>query len=187
MPQEDRNDHEERIVLAAIAGDKEAFGRLYELYANQIFKYLYYRTSERSKAVDMTEIVFLKAWENLPGFGQRERGLNFRAWLFRMAHNLLVDYHRTKKEIVALDEISEQSDNSPLVHSRLEASEASKDLMDALGKLDENYRQVICLRFFSELSQNEIARAMGLSPGNVRVIQYRALRKLKEVLGKDDE
>ncbi len=187
MPREDQTDNEKLWIETAIAGDKHAFGRLYELYANRIFSYLYYRMDGRAEAADMTETVFLKAWENLPQFGRTERGLNFRAWLYRIAHNAVIDRHRTKKEEISLDTLDEQSAGLPHVGQLLEESEQLEVLLAALDQLDPLSRQVITLRFFSGLDHRETASITGLTNSNVRVIQYRALKKLKELMGHEDE
>jgi RNA polymerase sigma-70 factor (ECF subfamily) len=187
MPQDDQKNDEERIIQVAISGDKQAFGRLYELYADQIYKYLFYRIGEHAKAVDMTEVVFLKAWENLPQFGSSGKGLNFRAWLYRIAHNAMVDHHRTKKERIALDDVPDLHDQTPFANDLIEYSEQLQELMTALDELDNHSRQVIVLRFFSGLDHKETARVMGISPGNVRIIQYRALKRLREYMGSYDE
>lgn len=187
MPHGEHNSSEELLIQDAIAGDKQAFGRLYEIYADQIVRYLYFRVGEHSEAVDMTEVVFLKAWEKLPGFGSKGKSRNFRAWLYRIAHNAMVDYHRTKKNETALDEIPEQPDHIPSPGQLVEKYEQSKALMQALESLDELSRQVVTLRFLSGVKSKDIAEIVGISTGNVRVIQFRAVRKLRELMGDDDE
>jgi RNA polymerase sigma-70 factor (ECF subfamily) len=135
----------------------------------------------------MTEIVFLKAWENLPGFGSRNRGFNFRAWLYRIAHNTLVDHHRTAKDEVALDAVPEQASRAPHMQQLIEESQQLETIMRSLDQLDATSRQVIVLRFFSGLDSKETAQVLGISAGNVRVIQYRALKKIRDLMGEEDE
>ncbi len=187
MPQGLHDSSEELLIREAIAGDKQAFGRLYELYADQIVRYLFFRIGDQSKAEDMMEVVFLNAWENLPGFGKKGRKMNFRAWLYRIAHNAMVDHHRTKRTESSLDIISEimSEDYSP--GQLLEKAEQSAMLLDALEKLDLISKQVITLRILSGLSSRETAAVIGISPANVRVIQFRALKKLRELIGDEDE
>ena len=86
---------EDQLIEKAISGEKEAFGHLYDQYFPQIFKYLLVRTDTREDAEDMTETVFIKAWEHLPNFGGKTKERNLRAWLFRIAHNTVVDHYRT--------------------------------------------------------------------------------------------
>ena len=176
MPQSDQPGSETLLIQEAIAGNKESFGRLYELYARQIFSYL-----------DMTETVFLRAWENLSNFGEKGRGMNFRAWLYRMAHNAMVDYHRTHKQGIDLEALAEQPDRLPHAIKLIESAEAQEFLVNKLEELDEVSRQVLVLRFYAEMNPKEISRIMGLSEGNVRVIQYRALKKMRDLIGDEDE
>ena len=83
---------EDQLIEKAISGDKEAFGRLYDHYFLQIFQYLLSRSDIQEDAEDMTEIVFMKAWEHIPSFERKKKERNFRAWLFRIAHNTVVDH-----------------------------------------------------------------------------------------------
>ena len=187
MPHGAHGGSEELLIQEAIAGDKEAFGRLYEKYADQIVRYLYFRIGDQTEAVDMTELVFLKAWENLPGFGRRGRQRNFRAWLYRIAHNALVDHHRSKRTEINLEDIQEPQDRGLSPGRLFEQKERSDTLFSALQNLDEQSRQVISLRFLSGLSSKEAAEIIGISSGNVRLIQFRAIKKLREMMGEEDE
>ena len=187
MPQSDQSSSETLLIQEAIAGNKEAFGRLYEKYAGQILNYLFYRIGEHQTAMDMMETVFLRAWENLPAFGAKGRGLNFRAWLYRMAHNAMVDYHRSHKAEVDLDALAELPNQMPHAAKLVEIAETQEYLMKRLEELDEVSRQVLVLRFYAELSPKEVSRIMDISEGNVRVIQFRALKKMRDLIGDDDE
>lgn len=188
MPHDDRNGSEELLIQKAIAGDKHAFGRLYELYADRIYRYLFYRSDEgHEEAADMTELVFLRAWENLSHFGKRGRGENFKAWLYRIAHNALIDHHRTKKEKVSLETVPDQPSDIPHTAQLVEESERLQSILKTLDNLDPLSRQVIVLRFFSGLNNKETADVIGISAGNVRVIQYRALKKIKEFMDDKNE
>lgn len=187
MPHDNQKSSEELLIQEAIAGDKQAFGCLYELYADKIFKYLFYRIGGDAETADMTEMVFLKAWENLPHFGARGRGKNFRAWLYRIAHNALVDHHRARKEEFALDDVPELPSSEPYVQQLIEDSQQLDTVMALLNELDALSRQVIVLRFYAGLNNKETAEVLGISSGNVRVIQYRALKKIRELMGDEDE
>jgi RNA polymerase sigma-70 factor (ECF subfamily) len=187
MPHVDQRNSEALLIQEAIAGNKEAFGRLYDLFAGQIFRYLYFRIGERSAAKDMTGDVFLKAWEKLPEFGRNGRGLNFRAWLYRIARNLVIDHYRTKKTEVSIEPFSDQLSGLPSAHRLVEQAERDQALVRALEGLDDVTKQVIILRFYTGLSSNEVAHVMDLSEGNIRIIQYRGLKKMRALLGADDE
>ena len=178
---------EPEIIQKAIEGEKQAFGLLYEKYANAIFKYLYFRLTSYEEAEDMTESVFLNAWEALPTFNKLGKGLNFRAWLYRIAHNLLVDFFRARRANIPLETTEELAAKTPSPEAIAEQNENDIKLSLALRQLDETPIQVITNRFIAGLDHKETALIMGLSEANVRVIQFRALNKLREILGDSHE
>jgi len=179
----DANQHEEKYLIeSAKAGDKEAFGRLYDMYFQQIYTYLRIRSGSAENAEDLTGMVFLKAWEHLSGFKIRKKDIYFRAWLFRIAHNILIDFYRADKKEIALDEAFEQRATQERVEERIVKRETDSDMVRAIKTLDEISQQIIFGRFFSGLSHRETALSLGISEGNVRIIQYRALKKLKGIL-----
>src|SRR4030042_3236382 len=177
------NNDEPKIIQRAIEGEKQAFGLLYEKYANGILNFLYFRLPSYEEAEDMTESVFLKAWEALPTFNKLGKGLNFRAWLYRIAHNLLIDFFRTRRANTPLDTTGELAEKTPSPEEITEQNENNIRLSLALRQLDDTPIQVITNRFIAGLDHKETALIMGLSEANIRVIQFRALNKLREILG----
>lgn len=178
---------DESLIEQAAGGDQEAFGDLYERYLDPIFRYIYYRVSTAEEAEDLTETVFLRAWETLAS-KKTEKIRNFQAWLYRIAHNLTVDHHR-KNQPASLDQAhimqhiqSTTTNTEEAVVQRL----TEESLSAALFRLEEPYRNVIVLRFFNKLSHAETAEILGLTAGNVRVIQYRALKQLQAIMNEDD-
>lgn len=131
----------------------------------------------------MTESVFLKAWEKLPSFGRLDRGINFRAWLYRIAHNAIIDVRRRYRPELDLDD--QQLENRT-VNPQPSLGEWN-EIKQALKQLDETAQHVVISRFLGGLSCAEIARSIGLSEGNVRLIQHRALKKLRKLLGEEHE
>ena len=174
---------ESDLVARASRGDSEAFGDLYERYLDEIYRYIFYRVSDQDGAEDMTEMVFLKAWEALPRTATPIS--NFRAWLYRVAHNLVVDRHRTKKSTLSLEEAAELRDTAPTPETVAEKREESAELALALSRLKPEYRQVLTCRFINGLSHAETAEVMALKEGHVRVLQYRALRQVRQHLVED--
>ena len=177
--------NQDRIIENAISGDKQAFGRLYEQYFMQIFRYLLIRSNNKEDAEDMTEIVFLKAWKNLPGFGEKSKGNNFRAWLYRIAHNTIVDHYRTRKHTSSLDLEKRSLETEPDL--LVMENEEKRKMVYAIKNLDAVSQNVIACRFIGGLSHKETALSTGLSESNVRVIQYRALKKVRDLMGEDNE
>ncbi len=174
---------ETQIIQRAIGGEKQAFGLLYEKYSNAILRYLFFRLTSFEEAEDMTESVFIKAWEALPSFNNLGRGVNFRAWLYRIAHNMLVDFLRAHKENLSIDAIGELPSKILIPEKVTEQKESKAELTRAIRQLDDISLQVIMNRFIAGLDHRETAQIMGMSEGNIRVIQFRALIKLKEILG----
>jgi len=183
MQDADLSNDEPRIIQKAIEGEKQAFGLLYEKYFNAILRYLFFKLSSLEEAEDMTENVFIKAWESLPSFNQFEKGLNFRAWIYRIAHNTLVDFHRAHKKDLSIDAIGELPASTIKPEKANEQRETVIEITRAIRQLDEISIQIIMNRFIAGMDHKETALIMGLSEGNVRLIQFRALKKLKEILG----
>jgi len=174
---------ETELIARAIEGDTAAFGTLYERYLDAIYRYVYYGVTDHVEAEDLTENVFLKAWQALPRF--RPQGANFRAWLYRIAHNAVVDRHRTHKPTATLEEIAQMQDPAPVPEAVVETDQEIRKLSAALSRLKPRLRQVILCRFISGLSHAETAEALGVSEGHVRVLQHRALKGMRRLLLED--
>lgn len=169
------------LVALAQKRDAAAFGRLYERYLDGIYRYVYYRVSDRDEAEDLTETVFMKAWAALPRF--RSKGATFRAWLYRIAHNAVIDRHRTRKAVLPLEQAEDWLDveaSSP--EAAAEAAQESAKLGAALSRLSPRLQEVILHRFVNDLSHAETAQVMGLRKGHVRVLQHRALNQMRDLL-----
>jgi RNA polymerase sigma-70 factor (ECF subfamily) len=172
---------ESQLVEQAAKGDKAAFGSLYERYLDEIYRYVYFRLFDHQEAEDLTETTFLKAWEALPK--SRKKIKNFRAWIYRIARNLIIDDVRKKRpEILEDDAVAQE--NHIQVESILEEKQESQALVRALAQLEYQYRQVIVLRFFNQVSHAEVADILDIDEGHVRVLQYRGLKRLRQLLEK---
>jgi RNA polymerase sigma-70 factor (ECF subfamily) len=166
------------LIRQAQSGDVKAFGQLYERYASAIFRYVHARVGDHKDAEDIAEEVFIKAWRSLPRY--EERGYRYSAFLFKLAQNLVVQFFRKAKRMDALrmTEINTRTET----RISMEGQSERQELYLAMSKLPENYRRVLELRFFGELSSEEIAQVMERSPGAIRVMQNRALTALRQVL-----
>jgi RNA polymerase sigma-70 factor (ECF subfamily) len=172
---------ETTLIADAIQGDAEAFGDLYERYLNQIYRYIFYRVGDSGKAEDFTETVFLKVWENLPSF-QVDR-ISFKGWLYRVAHNLLVDYYRTRKDQYSLDDHFDLPDPAQSPEEFMITAEQETMVHAALRRVKKEYQDILTLRFINGLSHAEAAKVLNRSIGAVRVLQHRALQALDKELG----
>jgi RNA polymerase sigma-70 factor, ECF subfamily len=163
------------LVRRSQAGDAEAFGELYDRFQPDIVRYLTHRVRNPDVAEDLAQQVFLKAWQAIPRY--QDRGAPFQAWLYRMAHNQMVDYFRTNRHTTDLEhvEIPEEPEAEALVL----ADEMNEVLQAALERLSDDHRQVLVLRFLMEKSAREIGEIMGRKEVTVRGLQMRALHALR--------
>jgi len=183
MPDTGHLNSEARIVQQAIQGDKQAFGQLYEMYADRIFRYLFFRTSSEVVAEDLMCEVFFKAWSALPKFNLDKKHNNFKAWLYKIAHNTLIDHRRTLKTEIPIDQLVELQSVSEKPEKRIEDKEEILHLLANLNTLDDLSRQVLIHRFVAGLSHRETAALLGIREAHVRVIQFRAIKKMREISG----
>ena len=171
---------EERLVRRAQQRDHEAFTQLYEAYFDKIYRYVALRIGSKPEAEDMTQQVFFKALRSISSF--RWRGIPFSAWLFRIAHNEMVDYLRKRATRVTapLDESLASIDSDPrqVVEHKLDIER----LISATKQLTEAQREVISLRFAGELPVAQVARVMGKSQGAVKALQHSAIVALRKIL-----
>lgn len=170
----------EALVGRAQAGDREAFGLLYQAHIGPIYRYLRLRVGDAVEAEDITAQVFLKALEALPSY--RWRQVPFSAWLFRIAHNLAVDHFRRqrRRELAPLEEAMPHQAMGPA--AAVEIRLTLEDLRRHLAQLTQLQQQVVVLRFGGGLSVAEVAQVMERSPGAVKALQHAALTELRRHL-----
>ena len=173
-----------QLLSSAKEGDAEAFGVLYERYADRVFHYLFAHVDNRLDAEDITEDVFLRVWRSLPNY--REQGVPFLAFLFHVARNALIDHYRRSGPVkyqVSIEDVHLRDHNPGPGESVISGLER-EELRASLEQLTDDYRTVLVLRFLSGLSPEETAQVMGRSHGAVRVLQHRALASLRSMLEK---
>lgn len=166
-------------------GDWQAFAILYERYLEALYRYCYYRVADEREAEDLTETVFLKIWGVLADAEGCSQIRNFRAWVYRVAHNLIIDRRRTRRVTLPIVDEHTLVDTQPRPERVVETNEAAQRIAQAIAALDATLQEVVVCRFINQLSHAETADIMGLSEGHVRVLQHRALKKLRAVLDKD--
>ena len=183
----DQDYNEEQLLREAKNGNAQAFGRIYEIHAGSVFRYLFAHVDDRLDAEDLTEEVFLRTWQSLAGF--RERGLPFRAYLFRVAHNALVDHYRRANRQPPASDIEDDRlpDQLPDPSQALPTHLERKEIRRLMGQLRQDYCTVLDLRFLADLSTEETALVMGRSLGAVRVLQHRALEALRKLIHMEDD
>ena len=162
----------------AIDGDVEAFGILYNTFLNQIFRYVFFQVNDRMKAEDITQEVFIKSWKSIHTCRGKED--TFSAWLYRIAHNHIVDTLRKNKQEISL-ELTDPVGNAN-TESEAEKSLEWQKTVAALKTLPEPQRQLIILKFLEGAENDEIGDIMGKRPGAIRALQMRALDNLRKRL-----
>jgi RNA polymerase sigma-70 factor (ECF subfamily) len=184
MTEEATTGNEETLVRRAVGGDAEAFGDLYVRYLDNIYRYVFYKVGNEERAEDLTEQVFLSAWEAIGDY--ELRGYPFSSWLYRIAHNAVVDHYRTKKDERSLDSVAfTLADESLGPEETLMKKRQVSRLLEVLAHLSEDKQELIILRFVEGLSHAQVAEILGKSEVACRVMQHRVLYKLSEILGRD--
>jgi RNA polymerase sigma-70 factor, ECF subfamily len=178
------NESEPLLVARATQRDREAFAQLYNLYFDRIYRFVRLKVNNQADAEDLTSRVFLNAWRTIDRFSPKHDS-SFVAWLFRLAHNALIDSYRRGYEIVSLDASAAlQPDESSLPpEDDLEWRLTIMTLQQALSALTSDQREVVLLRFVGGLSAREVGDIMGKQEGTVRGLQFRALEALRRALG----
>ncbi|MBK8988529.1 MAG: sigma-70 family RNA polymerase sigma factor [Chloroflexi bacterium] len=171
---------EESELIERAKTDKEAFGVLYERYQGRIYNYVYYRTGNAADAEDLTARVFMRAMAHIGTY--EDKGLPFSAWLYRIAHNLVANWHRdrSRRPLIALDDIAQwhMGDADPEFTAQL--SEDQDALLQAIRRLPAERQEMLILKFVERLPNAEIGEIMGRSEGAIKSLYHRTLLSLRE-------
>jgi RNA polymerase sigma-70 factor (ECF subfamily) len=158
--------------------DPRHFSLLYARYLDPVHRYCYRRLGSREAAEDATSLVFTKALTAFPHY----RHASFRGWLFTIAHHVITDRYRSDHPEHPLDTVVELRDGSPSPEDLALAADERRSMADLLARLPDHQRHVVELRL-AGLTSAEIAQTLGRSPSNVDVTQYRAVARLRVLLG----
>ncbi len=150
---------------------------MYRTYADDIFRFLLTHVRDTTLAEDLTADTFVKAWKGIDRFDGKQP----RAWLYKIAQNLLTDHWR-RKQTLPLDESIEIVDERIGHDEVVDQQIASHRVASAVAKLPRDMQSVVNLRFMQGYSAKQTAEALDMTEANVRVVQYRALKKLKGLL-----
>lgn len=173
-------DDESVLIRRSQEKDADAFAELYRRHFDNVYRYVAFQLGNSSEAEDITAEVFLRAYRAIGGY--KARGVPLSAWLFRIAHNCVIDYRRRLRPSVPLDMVSELCDKSK-PNELLEERLAREELSSALQQLTEAQRQVLALKFGAGLCNAEVARVMGKSEGAIKALQHAGLESLRRKLG----
>ncbi|MBI5946151.1 MAG: sigma-70 family RNA polymerase sigma factor [Chloroflexi bacterium] len=180
MPELEYN--EEEILVLASKGDRDAFGQLYERYVERIFNYVYYRTGNTHDAEDLTARVFQRAMNHIQKY--TDRGVPFSAWLYRIAHNLVANWHRdrSRKQEIPLDDLPILPTKGDHPEKNLVRSQEQDSLLKMIRKLPAERQNLLILKFVEDMSNAEIGAIMGRSEGAVKSLYHRTLLALRDQL-----
>lgn len=176
-----------KLLHQAAKGDRQSFGEFYELHLNEIYRYIFFRVGDHHEAEDLTEKVFLDAWENLISAGKGKKIEYARAWIYKIARNKVIDYYRTRIPQVSIEDNRHEKLQSDWLESDVGDVFVNQELVAAIRKLPEDQQQVIVLRFINQLSHADVAEILNIKEGYARVLQYRALKRLRDIMTKAED
>lgn len=162
--------------------DPEAFGKLYDMYIDQIFRFVRFKVATDENAQDITSDVFLKTWHYLQKSEKKIE--NFNALIYRVARNCIVDYYRKKSKdsvVSSCEQFEEIVKDRTNIIDELDIKIDLEQIESKLKLLKEEYREVIILRYIEDLNISEIAEILNKTKSNVRVLIHRALKTLKDI------
>lgn len=170
---------DQEVVAYASQGDNEAFGMLYERYVGRIYSYIYYRTGNQFDAEDITSRVFYRAMRHIANY--QDRGLPFSAWLYRIAHNLVANWHRdnSRKKEIPLDDSFNVKYIGDHPETALLKNEEQENLLQLIRRLPPERQQLIILKFVEHLPNAEIGNIMGRTEGAIKSLYHRTLLSLR--------
>ena len=182
MPTADENALVERAKT-----DPVAFGILYECYVNKIYNYIYYRVGNQHDAEDLTARTFHRALDHIERY--IDQGAPFSAWLYRIAHNLVANWHRdqSRRKFVSLEEIQLSAQRRDGPDQVTEQKEEKDELIAVIQRLPPTRQQLLVLKFVEGMSNAEIGKVMGRSEGAIKSLYHRTLLSLREMLGVEEQ
>ena len=183
MEPKDENALENATLAKATSGDQEAFGVLYERYVGRIYNYIYYRTGNPYDAEDLTARVFFRAMRHISNY--EERGVPMSAWLYRIAHNLVANWHRDRgrRTEIPLEEGAVYAASVEHPEMALLRTEERERLLAVIRELPSDRQQLLILKFVEHLSNAEIGMIMGKTEGAIKSLYHRTLLSLRDDLG----
>jgi RNA polymerase sigma-70 factor (ECF subfamily) len=173
---------DELALIEQAKSDPEAFGLLYERYVDRIYNYVYYRTGNHHDAEDLTARVFHQALVHIPRYVQR--GAPFSSWLYRIAHNLVANWHRdrSRRQIISLDRLASVGREEDGPFEKAHQGERRDLLLTAIRRLPADRQELLILKYVERKSNARIGQIMGRSEGAVKSLYHRTLVALRQEL-----
>ncbi len=172
----------EALAGKAVEGDGDAFGKLYDIYIDRVYRHIYYKIGNKEDAEDLTQKTFLRAWDAIGKY--RKTATPFIAWLLKISNNLVIDFYRSRKphEDIDFDTVMAKPSTNP--ETIIEEQFTRDEIRKAIRKLKGDRQQVILMRYIEDFSYPEIAAALGKTEGAIRVILHRGLANLRSIIEK---
>ena len=167
---------ETEIVAQCQKGDLTQFGRLYDEYVRKVYQFIYFKTHHRETAEDLTSVVFMKAMENINSFDAKKAP--FKAWLFSIARNTVIDHYRSHRETVDLEDVWEVKDKQDVAHD-VEMELTIQSVQKYMEKLKPDQREIVLLRVWGDHSFKEIAEITGKSEAAAKMMFKRTIDTLR--------
>jgi RNA polymerase sigma-70 factor (ECF subfamily) len=180
------NPEDEILLVERAKTDSAAFGALYERYVGKIYNYVYYRTGNHHEAEDLTARTFQRAMAHIGRYC--DRGAPFSAWLYKIAHNLVANWHRdqNRRQILGLDEIVLTGLSRERPDMALEKHEERERLLAVIRRMPAERQQLLILKFVEHMSNVDIGKIMGRSEGAVKSLYHRTLLALRDELEREN-
>ncbi len=177
-------EQQEHLLVERAQNDPLVFAALYELYVDRVYNYIYQRTGNHCDAEDLTARTFLRAFAHLEHYVFR--GVPFSAWLYRIAHNIVANWHRDRHrhQVVSLDGLLAYSKDDKRPEDLTQSWEEQRTLLDAIRRLPAERQQLLILKFSEGLTNAEIAQIMGRTEGAIKSLYHRTLLALRQELQK---
>lgn len=177
FPEED-----EKALIERAKSDREAFGELYRRYVDRIYNYVYYRVGNQAEAEDLTARIFFRALQHIGRY--EDQGAPFSAWLYRIARNLVANWHRdnSRRQIIGIDAIGQWPLGEITPELAAERTEDQAFLLAAVRRLPVERQELLILKFVERHSNAEIGAIMGRSEGAIKSLYHRTLRSLREAM-----
>jgi RNA polymerase sigma-70 factor (ECF subfamily) len=176
----------ESDLVSRAKEDPEAFGQLYTKYVDKIYNYVYYRTGNPQDAEDLTAKTFYQALRHVHRYV--DRGLPFSAWLYRIAHNLVANWHRdrSRRQVISLDTLALVSER-PDPESRAQLEDDEQRLLRIIRHMPDDRQQLLILKFVEQMTNREIAQIMGRTEGAIKSLYHRTLLSLRDTWSGEQE
>jgi RNA polymerase sigma-70 factor (ECF subfamily) len=169
-PNPKQNQEVSDLVQQAISGSESAFGRIYDIYYDRVYRFVFYRVNHKEIAEDLVAETFIRIWKKI---SEIQEAAAFQGWMYQIARNLVIDHYRSRK---ADTDIFEKTN----------LGFQQREFLEALKQLSDEQQLVIKLKFLDDLDNKEISQILEKSEGAIRVIQHRAIAELKTLIDKHE-